>query len=677
MKKRNSPSLSNALLLILLTLSAGVVFGQKKSLGVGTATPNENAALHVESPGNNQGFIMPRLTTAQRTAMSSLLTVNDNGLTLYDTQLKTIFIWDGQTWKSSAQVAGGPKLTYPYVDTVTVSPGVNSGLFRLAYNGTATENVGVANFQNLNVNNGFSPIFGLTRSATNGVADFVVNNPTNNNDGIGVSTNSSLGRAGAFTINNTANRSFAVLAQTNGDSTGAAVHGNNIGNGFGVFGKSAGTKFASAAVYGEHVGTGDAAGAFRISNASNTYSALYGETNGTGAAVYGRAMSTGFAGLFIQTDTTSNRAALQAQSSGLSPTIFGAQLGKNGRAGQFQITNAQNTNAALRAFTSGLSNAGFFTINNPANNFPAVFAETNGIGPALSGRTTSSGPAVYGENLGTANGFAGLFRVTESSNNFPAVQGNNLAGSGSVFRAFHTGTGAGVDVFMNNATSTGIGVVSNQNGLGNSGAFNINNAANTSPALYASSNGTGSALSTFMNGTGRAAFFDLNNSASSSPAVTVVTNATTLNGSGRGLEVFQNGQGDAIYSRANSGSAGNFHVTNPSNASSALFAMTDAPMGHAIGAINTAQGRAFSIFQGGMRISTATLSTGTTITVRAGAYLITGGGPYNFDPSLMLEDGDIFYFINSTLNAVTVGSFSINPGEGRAAIYIGGALRAL
>jgi len=54
-------------------------YSQNKTLGVGTSLPNPNAALHVESPSNNQGFIMPRLTTAQRTSISPL-SISDVGL---------------------------------------------------------------------------------------------------------------------------------------------------------------------------------------------------------------------------------------------------------------------------------------------------------------------------------------------------------------------------------------------------------------------------------------------------------------------------------------------------------------------------------------------------------------------------------------------------------------------
>ena len=54
------------LLILLAIATAFQVNAQNKTLGVGTATPNPNAALDVVSPTNNQGLLVPRLTTAQR-----------------------------------------------------------------------------------------------------------------------------------------------------------------------------------------------------------------------------------------------------------------------------------------------------------------------------------------------------------------------------------------------------------------------------------------------------------------------------------------------------------------------------------------------------------------------------------------------------------------------------------
>jgi hypothetical protein len=586
--------MKKSFLLGFLCLLAAFATAQNKMLGIGTANPNANAVLHVESPSGNQGFLMPRLTTSQRSAMSAMLSASDNGLMLYDTDLNTVFVWDGNLWKTTAQAAGGAKLSYPYVDTVKTSPN-NTDLLNLLYAGSGTENVGVANFQNFNPNNGFSTIFATTNSATNGVADFVLNNPANTNDAVGVTYNG-LGRAGNFSLNNAANHSFALYAESNGDSTGAAIQGNNIGNGMGVFGKSSGSKYASAAVYGEHNGTGDAAGAFRITNTANGYSALFGETNGTGVAV------------------------------------FGNQIGL-GRAGQFQITNPANNSAAIRGFTSGTSNAGFFTINNPANTAPGIYTVTNGSGAALNA-----------ENTGTGNGFAGLFMNTHSANGYPGIQAGTQ-GFAPAIRALQDSTsiGPGMDIFMQNTAGTAQGFVVTQLGLGTAASFNINNTSNTASSIYATTN---------------------------SGQTNTRTIIATHTGAGTGDVIFADRQGSGT------GSAGNFQNSNPANSAAALYANSNSSTGPSLGLHHFAEGNAVSIMSGGVSVSTITLSTGTLISNRAAAYLINGGGPYTFDAAVVpLGEGNTFYFFNNTAAPVTVEGISISPASGRTSIVLGGTLR--
>ena len=398
------------------------------------------------------------------------------------------------------------KLALPYIDTITSAP-AGSNLIRLIYNGTGAENVGIAQFENLNPDNNFSTIF-ARNYGKNGAADMFIVNPTNTNNVIDAQTNGlgsggsfrivnaandtsaiigftngtgeafyglntgtgraavftnanpvntnpvlqvnnpGLGNSGNFYLNNATSNAYAVYGQSIGDSTGAAVHGNNLGNGFGVFGKSAGSKFASAAVYGEHVGTGDAAGAFRISNPANEYSALYGETNGSGSA------------------------------------LFANQIG-TGRAGQIQINNPANTNAALRSFTNGLGNAAFFTINNALNDSSALFMTTNGTGSAgnfVSSNGGSTKPAL---------------NVSSSSNT------GGVEGSAGKFEAL--GLARGLSVEINNVSNSSRSFSSTHAGLGRAGHFQTTNASNTEPAIQVTSNSaTAPAIKISQSGSGNA-----------------------------------------------------------------------------------------------------------------------------------------------------------------------------
>lgn len=78
---------------ILPIFCGGSLFAQ---VGIGTNTPNINAVLELRSPGSNQGFLVPRLTTAQRNAIS--LSSTDNGLMVYDSDDQKFYYWQGTQW---------------------------------------------------------------------------------------------------------------------------------------------------------------------------------------------------------------------------------------------------------------------------------------------------------------------------------------------------------------------------------------------------------------------------------------------------------------------------------------------------------------------------------------------------------------------------------------------------
>ena len=74
-------------------LSVGMASAQS-GVGVGTTTPNASSALDVTS--TTKGFLIPRMTTAQRTAIASPAA----GLQVYDTTTKTPWYYNGTIWVS-------------------------------------------------------------------------------------------------------------------------------------------------------------------------------------------------------------------------------------------------------------------------------------------------------------------------------------------------------------------------------------------------------------------------------------------------------------------------------------------------------------------------------------------------------------------------------------------------
>lgn len=85
-------------------------------VGIGTVSPNAKAVLELKSPSNNQGFLVPRLTTAERTAITSL-SATEKGLLIFDTDINKFYYWSGSAWiaiEDSGGSAGGDLVgTYP------------------------------------------------------------------------------------------------------------------------------------------------------------------------------------------------------------------------------------------------------------------------------------------------------------------------------------------------------------------------------------------------------------------------------------------------------------------------------------------------------------------------------------------------------------------------------------
>lgn len=90
----------NTLLIIAGILFYTAVISQpkdKKSVVIGKMTTKENALLILNPPEGNQGVILPQLSTAQRTSLIPT-SPSENGLTVFDTDLKSYFFWSDGAW---------------------------------------------------------------------------------------------------------------------------------------------------------------------------------------------------------------------------------------------------------------------------------------------------------------------------------------------------------------------------------------------------------------------------------------------------------------------------------------------------------------------------------------------------------------------------------------------------
>src|SRR6202008_2769862 len=89
----------------LLSMSA---FPQTGSTGIGTVNPSPSSILDISS--TNKGVLLPRVSASQRKSIASPAA----GLLVYDTDKRTIFLFDGKEWVPM-MIAGSGTNTIPEV----------------------------------------------------------------------------------------------------------------------------------------------------------------------------------------------------------------------------------------------------------------------------------------------------------------------------------------------------------------------------------------------------------------------------------------------------------------------------------------------------------------------------------------------------------------------------------
>lgn len=85
---------------LLLALLLIITVCAEAQVGIGTATPEATAQLDVSSI--TKGFLPPRMDSTQRNAIGSPAT----GLTIYNTTLKSVEVYNGTVWYSAAHYIG-------------------------------------------------------------------------------------------------------------------------------------------------------------------------------------------------------------------------------------------------------------------------------------------------------------------------------------------------------------------------------------------------------------------------------------------------------------------------------------------------------------------------------------------------------------------------------------------
>ena len=123
-----------------------------QNVGIGTTTPNANAALEIKS--NNKGVLMPRLSTTARNSMTNVA----KGMLVYDTANAGFYFHDGGKWLPINQQNSDSLLryTYPGFAPVNSTMPVNGVIGIDGLYGTLYDNGGAAGNYASNSNGGYT-----------------------------------------------------------------------------------------------------------------------------------------------------------------------------------------------------------------------------------------------------------------------------------------------------------------------------------------------------------------------------------------------------------------------------------------------------------------------------------------------------------------------------------------
>ncbi|MFZ1805957.1 MAG: hypothetical protein WAU36_01980 [Cyclobacteriaceae bacterium] len=203
---------------ILCIFTVQIVYAQN-SVGIGIIDPNPNAVLELVSPDNNQGVLVPRMTTAQRTAPTFVdnLSSQDKGLLIFDTDTNGFHYWSGTNWSpvdtpetlQDLQLTGSTlRITNnPNASDISLAPflGTNTDEQTLSVTGTS-----------LNISNGNSVDISVVQDGFEPNTDNQTLNITGSS--LSISGGNSINIGGIDTDNQTLSLSGTSLSIADGNS---------------------------------------------------------------------------------------------------------------------------------------------------------------------------------------------------------------------------------------------------------------------------------------------------------------------------------------------------------------------------------------------------------------------------------------------------------------------------
>lgn len=212
----------------------------KKSVVIGTLIERPNAILVINPPNSDQGFLLPQLTSTQRTDIKPN-SPDDDGLMVYDISDKSFYYWNNGTWVKGLGSSANQTLTYDAaVQKLSLSSGNTIDLSTLKEIPAQTANAGkflTTNGTTLSwaTISSIGDITGIITGATSGLSGGTTGGDVTlsvNTDGTTISVNGtnqlqlSDGAVSTAKIaGNTVNSSHII----DGSVTGADIQDNSVG----------------------------------------------------------------------------------------------------------------------------------------------------------------------------------------------------------------------------------------------------------------------------------------------------------------------------------------------------------------------------------------------------------------------------------------------------------------
>jgi hypothetical protein len=486
------------------------------AINTDASLPDGSAMLDIKSTA--RGLLMPRMTSAQRTAIVSPA----DGLMVYDTNTKTLWVYQGGIgWIQSAYSGSGG---FVVPDSIVSSS--SSTLLSLTNNGAGAALQGIAggtgsaimasNTNVFNVANALS-VTSLSQGSISprnlgNAGNFLANNVNGVAAGVRGETNSLYGNegtAGVYGVASGAGGYGGYFEATNPSGLGYGLYSTTAGLGLAAYFASTNAANTQVAVQIEQAGAGEG---LDISGSLSTNTTnLLNVTSVSEGSIVPRNL--GNAGNFLANNTNGVGAGVRGEVNSIfgnegTAGVYGVASGTGGYGGYFEQTSSTGYGRALQATTAAQGVGAWFESTNAGNTQPTVQVVTDGTGEAMDvsqtlSTNTSNVLNVTSLSQGVisdqSQGVTANFFHNNTNGVNAAVRGevNSIFGNAATAGIYGVASGTGGYAGWFEQTSTtgfGLAMQVQSDALGVGAHFESTNASNGQPTVQVVTDGTGEAM---------------------------------------------------------------------------------------------------------------------------------------------------------------------------------------